>query len=67
MNRPTLFAGALFVLVTAVATLSLRAQDDDADGAIDRAIDGAIDWRTDLAAATAEAAKTGRPMLVVFR
>ena len=53
----------MFVLATVAATLSLRAQDDDAD----RAIDGAIDWRTDLTAATAEAAKSGRPMLVVFR
>ena len=26
-----------------------------------------IEWRTDLAAARAEAAKSGRPMLIVFR
>ena len=29
--------------------------------------DGTIDWRTDLKKARAEARKTGKPMLVLFR
>ena len=61
MKRPIVFAGVLLLATVTITTL--RAQDDDAD----RAIDDAIAWRTDLAAATTEAAKTGRPMLVVFR
>ncbi len=47
------------VLGTALVVAALAtAQDPDVEG---------IDWRLDLKKARAEAQKTGKPMLVVFR
>jgi len=59
MGRSIGLWGAALALAVALATLTTtRAEEEPA---------GEIVWRTDLAAATAEAAKSGRPMLVVFR
>ncbi|MBI5369315.1 MAG: hypothetical protein HZA54_19930 [Planctomycetes bacterium] len=59
-TRTAAAPAALLVLLLGAAALATRL----AGGAPDPA---AIDWRTDLAAARAEAAQTGRPLLVVFR
>lgn len=56
----TLSAVVLVVLGTALG----RIAQEEADPERTR---GPVDWRTDLAAATAEAAEKDRPLLLVFR
>ena len=62
MRRSIGIGGAALALVAALAALSTnRTLGEDAEP------EGEIAWRTDLDAATAEAAKSGQPLFVVFR
>ena len=57
MHPRRVLAAALLALAAGSAAAVRAAEDEPA----------AIAWRTDLATATAEAAESGLPLLVVFR
>ena len=58
MTRRTGWAAAVVARIAIAGTLLT---------ALAREGEAGIDWKTDLEAARAEAAESGRPMMVVFR
>ncbi len=64
MNSRWTILGFVAALVTAFVTAFVTGTALSPAGAQDAPT---IDWRTDLAAARADAKESGRPLLVVFR